>query len=475
VFNWFTYKTIKGVFTVGEKRFKKSWLLMFGLLLIFVLAACSETPEDEAETEEESSSPNTTENGNSGGISGDLEIQYFVGGYGDEWWKSVIEDFKGKYPDVNVIEHSGPDINTEMNTRWISNDPPDVVYIDGNGANETQMISDGQLMDISEWAKGITMEDGTPLLDSFISPVEEIDGGKIYSLPLVFDTWGMWYDGAWFKEQGWEAPTDFDSWIASMKQIKEDAGIAPFNTTGQYAQYFQRGVLYPAFAAAGGEELLNDLSNGNVEAWEGEEVLNVMKKVQEIVEADLVDSGFAAYSHTQSQMNFLLHKNAYIPVGFWLPNEMINDTPENFEYSFVPTPMNDSGKPMALVPDIRTIAIAQESENVDAAKAFLEFVFTKENAEKFAESTGAIMNLKNVDLSSNNNVPEFLKGINEMINNPGQIQIYNRNTPEGEIQDVAVEITNEIKLQIVEILMGRITAEEFVEKMTNKAKELNGN
>lgn len=457
--------------------YKKGWLFLFATLLLFVLAACTDDSAAPEETDAEQT-PTTDEgagDADSGGISGELEIQYFVGGYGDEWWKTVIEDFKAAYPDVEVIEHAGPDINTEMNTRWISNDPPDVVYIDGNGSNETQMISDGQLMDISEWAKGLKLEDGTSLIDSFISPVEELDGGKIYSLPLVFDTWGVWYDGNWFEEQGWEAPTDFDSWLASMKQIKEEAGIAPFNTTGQYAQYFQRGVLYPAFAAAGGEELLNNLSNGVVEAWESDEALEIMKKVQAIVDAGLVDSGFAAYSHTQSQMNFLLHKNAYIPVGFWLPNEMINDTPENFEYAFVPTPMNDAGNPMALVPDIRPVAIAQEAENPEAAKAFLEFIFTEKYAQKFAESTGAIMNLKNVDLSANNNVPEFLKGINEMINNPGAINTYERSTPtDTKEQEINVEITNEIKLQIVEILMGRIDAEEFVERMTNKAKELRG-
>src|SRR5690606_15219660 len=151
-------------------------------------------------------------------------------------------------------------------------------------------------MDISDWAKGLTLEEGTPLLDSFISPAEELDGGKIYSLPLVFDTWGIWYDSAWFDAQGWEVPNDFDSCLASMKQIKEEAGIAPFNTTGQYAQYIQRGVLNPAFAAAGGEQLLNDLADGVVEAWESEEVLAVMKKVEAIVDAGLVDSGFAAYN-----------------------------------------------------------------------------------------------------------------------------------------------------------------------------------
>ncbi|RKQ32528.1 extracellular solute-binding protein [Oceanobacillus halophilus] len=462
-----------------EKVFKQSrllFLLISLILLVGMLAACSSdssSEDDQADLGEESE---TTDDGASAGadgeISGELEIQYFVGGYGDEWWKNVMEGFKEKYPNVEIIEHAGPDINTEMKTRWISNDPPDVVYIDGNGASETQMISDGQLMDLSDWVGDITLEDGTPLLDNFISPAEELSGGEIYSLPLVFDTWGVWYDNAWFQENGWEVPEDFDTWLASMEQIKEDTGIAPFITTGQYPQYFQRGVLYPAFAAAGGEELLNNLSDGVVEAWESDEALEVMKKVEAMVEAGLVDEGFAARSHTQTQMNFIMHETAYIPVGFWLPTEMAADTPDDFEYGFMPTPFNDSGDAMALVPDIRPVAIAKEAENPEAAKAFLEYVFTEENAQKFAESTGAIMNLKNVDLSGNENVPEFLKGINEMINNPGTIEVFNRNTPEGDDQKIAIDMTDELHLQIVEILMGNIDAEEFVQVMREKAEEL---
>jgi N-acetylglucosamine transport system substrate-binding protein len=444
------------------RRWKKAWFILLLFLLIGILEACSSGGKTESDAGDQTD----------GEISGKLEIQYFVGGYGDDWWKTVIADFKEKYPDVEIEEYAGPDINNEMKTRWISNSPPDVVYIDGAGSSETQMIKDGQLMDISEWASGITLENGTPLLDSFISPPEVFEDGSIYSLPLVFDTWGVWYDGAWFDEKAWEAPTDFDTWFASMVQIKEEEGISPFITTGQYAQYFQRGVLYPAFAAAGGEELLNDLSNGVVEAWEGEKVMEVMKKVEKIVDAGLIDEGFAARSHTQTQMNFLLHEAAYIPVGFWLPTEMKNDTPDGFVYSFIPTPMNNPGEPMALVPDIRPVAIAKEAKNPEAAKAFLEFIFTEKYAQKFAESTGAIMNLSGVNLSENENVPEFLKGINDMINNPGAIEVHNRITPEEADQEIAIEITNEIKLQIVEILMGNITAEEFVENMTKKAKSL---
>lgn len=358
-----------------------------------------------------------------------------------------------------------------MKTRWISNDPPDVVYIDGDGASETQMINDGQLMDLSDWLKDAETDDGKALYDIFITPLEEIDGGKVYSLPLAFDTWGVWYDNAWFEQEGFKVPEDFDSWMDSMIEIKEKSGIYPFNTTGNYPQYFQRGVLYPAFAAAGGEELLNDLLNGKVEAWEREETLEVLQKVQKMQEADLVDPAFAARSHTQSQMNFLMHDNAFIPVGFWLPTEMKNDTPEDFEYGFIPTPMNNAGEPMSLVPDLRPVAIAEEAKNPEAAKAFLEFIFTEKYGQKFAESTGAIMDIKDVDLSENENVPTFLKNINDTINNPDKVVVHERKTPEGDDLDISIKISDEVKKQIVPLLLGKIDAEEYIEKIIAVAEK----
>ncbi|WP_188724851.1 ABC transporter substrate-binding protein [Lentibacillus populi] len=427
--------------------------------MLILNAACS------SDDEKASGGEKSNDGGSSDGeISGDLEIQYFVGGYGDSWWKEVIGDFKEKYPDVNIKEHAGPNINEEMRSRWVSGGPPDVVYIDGAGSSETQMVEDGQLMDLSDWVKDIKLEDGTPLMDSFIVDPATYDDGKIYSLPLVFDTWGTWYDKALFEEKGYEVPTDFESFMNSMGEIKDGEGISPFVTTGQHPYYFLRGVLYPAFAAAGGEELLADVIDGAEGAWTSEPVLEVMKKVEEMQKAGYIDSGFGALNHTQSQMNFLLHDNAYIPVGFWLPNEMVNDTPEDFEYGFVPSPMNDKGEPGVVVPDLRPLAIAKEAENPEAAKAFVEFVFTKEYATLFSEHTGAIMNLKGVDLSTNENVPQYLIDANAMINDPEKVQIYNKPHP------MSADLETPISDSLVSLMLGNISAEEFV-KEAEKAAE----
>nr|WP_289215713.1 extracellular solute-binding protein [Halobacillus campisalis] len=416
-----------------------------GLLSLVLVAGCS--------SDEESSS----DGGGSGSAdSGELELQYFVGGYGDSWWKEVIADFEEEYPDITVVEHAGPNINEEMRSRWVSGDPPDVVYIDGAGSSETQMVEDGQLMNLTEWAEDVEV-DGEPLMESFIVDPATYDG-DIYSLPLVFDTWGTWYNEAMFEDKGYEVPADFDGFMNTMGEISEGEDIAPFVTTGQHPYYFLRGMLYPAFGAAGGDELLNDVITGAEGAWTSEPVLEVMKKVEQMQQEGYIDEGFGALNHTQSQMDFLLGNNAFIPVGFWLPNEMANDVPDDFDFGFVPSPMQDAGEPYSIVPDLRPLAIAEEAENPEAAQAFVEFVFKKEYAQLFSEHTGAIMNLNGVDLSESEEVPDYLTEANEMINDPDQVQINNKPHP------MSSDLEEPIGNSLTSLMLGNITAEEFTEE-----------
>lgn len=447
-----------------NKLFKgRRFLLIAVLLMVALVAACSsgEGENEPDDAEETSGTPSTDAEG---GVSGELEIQYFVGGYGDSWWKEVIADFQEEYPDVTVIEHAGPNINDEMRSRWVANDPPDVVYIDGAGSSETQMVEDGQLMNLTEWVDGIELEGGDKLVDSFIVQPGKFDG-DIYSLPLVFDTWGTWYDRALFEEKGYDVPADFDSFMSSMKEIKDGEGIDPFVTSGQHPYYFLRGMLYPAFGAAGGEELLADLITGAEGAWSSDVVLETMKKVEKMQKEGMFDSGLGALNHTQSQMNFLLHENAFIPVGFWLPNEMANDIPDGFDFGFIPSPMQDAGEPFAIVPDLRPLAIAENAENPEAAKAFVEFAFTREYAMSFSEHTGAIMNITEVDLTENENVPGYLTEANAMINDPEQVQIYEKPHP------MSADLETPIGNALMSLMLGNMTAEEFVEEAEKAAAE----
>ncbi|KRF42950.1 ABC transporter substrate-binding protein [Paenibacillus sp. Soil787] len=400
-------------------------------------------------------------------LSGKLEIQYFVGGYGDKWWKKAISDFKEANPGLEIVEQAGPSVNTEMKTRWISNNPPDLVYIAGAGSSEAQMVADGQLMDLTEWSKTLKLEDGSPLLSNlFVQP--SVYEGKNYSLPLVFDAWGTWYDRKWLKDNNYKVPTDFTSWMDNMKEIKAKSGIAPLVTDGMHP-YPLRGLFMPGAASEGGAAFIADLVDAKPGAWQSEAALKVAKKIEQMQKAGLIDPGFAALNHTQSQMNFLLHKNAFIPVGFWLPFEMQKDVPQGFDFGFSPTPLQDAGKPLSIVPQPAPVAIAKQAKNPEAAKSFLDFVFKRKYAELSLELQGAMMSVKGVDVSKNEKIPGYLKEVNVLVNDKSKVTF--STLPHPMHADLEKPIFNEL----VSLMVGKISAEEFVKRADKAAADFKKN
>ena len=444
---------------------KKMWTASFIMAAVMagvLLGGCSGGNEAPTEAETDAKETVTETAGEDGEISGTLEIQYFVGGYGDAWWKWVIEDFKKAYPNVEIVEYAGSDVNETMKPNWISGNPPDVVYIDGAGLSETEMVEDDLLMDLTDWYQSLVLEDGKSLAEHFLVDPSNFDG-KVYTLPLVFDTRGVWYDAKWFRDKGFEVPTDYDSWMASMKMIQESEGIAPLGATGVYPSVFLKGVMYPAFVSEGGTELLERLIDGEEGAWSSPETLAVMKKVEEMQKAGFIDPGFAALTHTESQMTFLSHGNAYVTTGLWLPKEMDGSIPGDFEFGMTPTPMNDPGEIMPVIPDIHPVAIAKGAKNPAAAKAFVEHIFTLNAAEKMAEVSGSMMNIQGIDLASNEKVPEYLVTASEMIADETKVELIS--LTHAMSNDLMTPIGNEL----VSLMLGDITAEEFCENAENAA------
>lgn len=396
-------------------------------------------------------------------VSGTLEIQYFVGGYGSAWWEWMVEAFKSAYPDVEVVVNAGSDVNETMNTRWISDNPPDLVYLDGPSVSETTFVEDDMLMDITDWIQTVTLEDGSKLADSFLVAPNNYDG-KIYAVPMIYDNRCVWYDAAVFKENNWAVPTNYDEWLSVMKQIKNETGTAPLGSTGVYPSVFMKGVMYPAFADEGGKDYLMSLINGEEGAWKSERTLSVMKKLQTFVDEGLIDPNFSGETHTESQMAFLNHGNYFVATGFWLPNEMKGSIPNDFEFGMAATPMNEAGKASCTIPDIKTVGIAKNAKNSTAAKAFIELMFSKESAIKMAEMAGTSLNLKGIDYSGSSDVPQYLITASAMLSDSKRTEIVF--IDHAMSTDLQTPIGDLINL----LLMGEINAEEFCEQAEQAAE-----
>ncbi|MGZ9587030.1 extracellular solute-binding protein [Paenibacillus marinisediminis] len=365
---------------------QKKWsrtvvLLLISALLVTLAAGCGEKKKS--------------------GTSGEFEIQYFVGGYGDAGWKRILAAFQKKYPDLKIKETAGPKINEQTKPRWIQGDTPDFVYIDGAGSNATQMVLDDQLMDLTDYIKQAKNADGNLILDElYLKPIDY--SGKIYTIPFVFGSWGVFYDQKFFDDNSWKAPADFEGFMSVSKTIKDSGKVtAPLIYTGMYPYYFHGGILDSAFVVNNNNDtsILKDMSALKEGVFKSDAVKKALDQMVAIRDSGIVDPASAAINHTDSQMLFLQHKNAFIPNGLWLENEMKKDVPADFQFSFLPSITQAPGGKSVAIPFTATVGISKKAKNPEAAKAFLEFLFQKESAIAWAEETGALSNLK-VDLEN---------------------------------------------------------------------------
>ncbi|GGG66468.1 extracellular solute-binding protein [Paenibacillus radicis (ex Gao et al. 2016)] len=444
----------------------KKGLMVCAVLLLALTAACGggnsgnngNKPTNAPEPTTDNSS--TTEPAAPAGLKGNFEIQYFVGGYGDAWWKEVIEEFQKANPDLKIKQSAGPEINDQMKPRWIQGNPPDVVYIDGKGSNERQMIDDGQLLDLTDFLASATNPDGDKVSDILISQPTAYDGGKNFTLPLVFGSWGIFYDKALFKEKGWAVPTDWASFLAVSEQIK-GAGTSPLIHTGVYPYYINGGLIDSAMVAANGGDgsILTKQAALEAGSFSSDAVKTALNQIVELRDKGFIDKGAVSLNHTDSQSQWLQHKAAFIPNGLWLENEMKKDIPAGFDFGFIPSVAQAAGANSIVIPYTNTIAIAKDAKNPDAAKAFLQFVFTKQHAVRWAELTGAIMNVKaDLDSSSAGSVvKDAMKFFNSDKTTVAPVAVLNADVEKAK-QDATLALT-----------VGKIQPEEWMKRLEDAA------
>lgn len=456
-------------------RFNKriTALAMALMLVMLTLAACgggssnneaSNSPSDNAQSSVPASQPaSPSGSGDTAAkLSGDFEIQYFVGGYGDKWWKKVIADFAAMNPDLKIKESAGPKINDQNKPRWIGGNPPDFVYIDGAGINDRQMVEDGLLEDLTDWLKDAKNVDGELITDILAQPAQQYDG-KVYNIPLVLNSWGVFWDKKLFADKGWTEPKDFAQFLEVGEKIKAD-GITPFIHTGKYPYYINGAILFPAIVSANNNDfsILQDMAANKVEAFEKPAVLAALNKIVQMRDKGFIDKASIQLNHTDSQMLFLQHKDAFIPNGLWLPNEMAKDIPQGFDFGFIPSITQDAGGKIVANTSTATVAIAKNGKNKEAAKAFLQFIFSKAQASQWAELSGAPSNIKG-DIS-NSNAPNFVKDAAKYLTDPNTVVIPTI-TYNADVDKAMMDATDALTI-------NTITPEEWVKRVTDAVKKV---
>ena len=121
-----------------------------------------------------------------GGVdTGKLSIQIYCNGSEDIQlaWATIIDEFEDATEEagnpITVQAILSPSANTQQSENWKNDTPPDLVFVDGNGLSDANLVRNGKFLDLTEWYDTATVYGEDTLIKDVIntSVIEDFGDG----------------------------------------------------------------------------------------------------------------------------------------------------------------------------------------------------------------------------------------------------------------------------------------------------------
>lgn len=333
-------------------------------------------------------------------VKGKLELQIFANGSDDsKAWEVIIAKFEEINPDLTITARMGVNVNTQLLTRWMSNNPPDFVSLAGAGFPEETIEAAGGLYDMSEWIKTATVYGTNQLITNKLRTgmLTKYKGSKINKVPISWGAYGLWYDSNYFSKNNLTMPYGYEDLLAFGNKANS-LGKSLICYPGVYSGYLVWGLVMPAIAAYGSDYFNKVSSASDPSAFTDNRMKEVLQRLANLAAAGNFMQGTVQLNHIESQMEWLNRRSLLIPNGLWLENEMSEDTPSDFKMKFSASSLAKKTQGQFVIPYISNVAVAAKGKNIENALAFVRYLYTDKNMQEICEVTGSIP-VVNVDYS----------------------------------------------------------------------------
>lgn len=433
------------------------------LALILLLVACG---TDSGKKEDAGSDKDK----GSDGKQGEINLMMFEGGFGSDWVKRTAEEYEDMNPGVKVNITASPDIATQLQTRFISGDVPDVMN-PGSEVDIQGLVNDGEIMALDEYLSQPSYDDeNVTWKDSFVPEQFKLQKeGKTYGIPTVFGAGYLWwYDAKLFADNGWEVPKTWDD-LEVLKEKAAEKDIAVFALQGQHPGYYFYGLYIPLVQKIGGVQALMDAYNLEEGAWESEAVLEAAKVIASLNTEGYLLDGTLSLSHTDAQTQFFQRNALFTPAGTWLEGEMQDVIPADFELRSINqlgwTGQSDEENNAAQIAQGwgGAFYVPSKAKSPELAVDFLKYLSAKESVQKMMER-GLASTVKGTEELIES---EALASALEVIKNAN-----NKTYASAGINDSYPEFANNLLNQLQGVITGSVTPEEFAKYAEEKAEQL---
>lgn len=302
----------------------------------------------------------------------------------------IIDGFNVANPGIVVEQEYQNDASSIIKVKFASGEVPDVMT-----TYEQEFVDQGKYMDLSgmnEWWER--------LIPSMRESCTDLKTGKQYRVCTNMTMAGFFYNKEIFSKLGLTPATTWDEFVQNLTVIREKMpDVDPWFIFGKEAwhlghliEFIPHGYLKQSLGALECKTAMlnNDSAKLNFGASDGCMAV-FAQNLLDLQAKGLINEDVLTATSDNCVEAFVTGKAAMFSNGMWALSGILEANPDMADkIGFAPYPayMPDS-QPVVLCAEDSGYSISATTQNGDAAKAFLSYLFSAENQKKYAEALGS--------------------------------------------------------------------------------------
>lgn len=289
--------------------------------------------------------------------------------------QEMIKEFEAEHPNIKVKLETvggGADYGAALKAKFASGEEPDI--FNNGGFKELELWKE-KLADLSEepWVEHVLPIGKVPMTD---------EEGKLYGMPVNLEGYGFVYNKDLFEKAGiTEPPATIEELKAASKKLK-DAGIIPFSAGyGEWWVIGQHLLNIPFAQQEDPVAFIEGLNDGSEKIVGNEK----FKQFKEVLDTELKyanDNPLTTDYNTQVTL-FASGETAMLQQGNWTEN-MIYEINPKMNMGFLPIPISNDESANSLPVGVpNNWVLNKNSEHLEEAKTFLEWMVTSETGKRY--------------------------------------------------------------------------------------------
>lgn len=414
-------------------------------------------------------------------VNGDINIMVYSAGYGFGWLEEAIRIYEEDHPDVK-IGYDGDSLAFETIKTKLDNGTCEYDIVLADSGFYDQFVANGALTSLDDVYDSLIPDSDKKVGDVVNAQIKNAAtiGGHIYGIPWQQNTGsGLVYNVEMFKQYGWDEnlPTTMDELWELCERIDSDTNgkVAPITYGGSDGNgYLNYNLPQWLCEYYGYDEMIEFLKADSLECFSKQEAgrTKVYETLAELTKGEMKSGrprclkGSEGALAITAQTNFVNGEAAMTICGPWLPTEMKPYTDlTHFECGYLPMPHINADKmngdhtidtsDVRFSTDGNYMAIPSTSKNIDLAKDFLLYMFTKKSYTSFVKANnGLIRPVQGIDVDTSE-FDGFTKAAYQYFSNGGEAKTVYQVSPNRVFEKGTLAIFQAYRGSFFSVIMNK--------------------